>query len=91
VKLLDLPGSVKSFRPRKAYYFGFKKRDLVKTKDYGVQSIKSVRSSGSFTLGNEKTSSYKYCKILQRCDGFSYSLSNLTLEEPARQLAERPS
>lgn len=81
---LDKYGFPKSYSPRQKYFFGFMSGDMVKAnipngkyKGVWFGSV-ACRSSGSFNINLKKGRIQgvhnKYCKLIQKADGYKYSL-----------------
>lgn len=78
---VDSSGFPRSYRPRQKQVYGFQTGDLVRAE---VPSGKkagnhvgrvAVRSNGSFRVGKVDGISWRYCRLLQRADGFAYVAS----------------
>jgi len=61
--------------PRKKVSYGFKTGDIVSTPK-GMGRI-AVRSTGHFSLNGRNTVKHNQCRLLQRADGYNYTLSAL--------------
>ncbi len=72
----DKYGFPRLYMPRVKIVLGFKTGDIVKS-PRGTGRI-SVRSNGYFHLktnkGKTTTIKHNLCKLLQRCDGYSYQI-----------------
>lgn len=77
----DKYGFPRQYRARLGYFQGFKSGDIVKTDKYGIKSIVSVRAKGSFTLENKKSISPKKCKLVQRCNGYTYNIEKIKIRK----------
>ena len=60
--------------PRKKIFYGFKTGNIVQT-PFGVGRI-AVRSTGYFALNGKVTIKHTQCCLLQRADGYNYTLSS---------------
>lgn len=79
-------GIINKHLPRQKAFFGFQTGDIVsaevtKGKKIGTYLGRvAVRSSGNFNIATKdgvvQGINYKYCKVLQRSDGYSYQVDN---------------
>lgn len=79
-------GIITKYLPRQKAFFGFKTGDIVIAEVTKGKKIGSyvgrvaVRSNGNFNIttkdGVVQGINYKYCKVLQRSDGYSYQIDN---------------
>ena len=87
---LDRYGFPRAYLPRQKYFFGFMSGDMVKAvvtegKKIGtyVGSV-ACRNVGYFNInllkGRVQSISYKYCKIIQKSDGYKYIVERRELE-----------
>jgi len=84
---LDKYGFPRGRRSRQKFYFGFRTGDMVKAvipkgkyKGTWVGSV-VCRKRGNFDIkvlsGKRQSVSYKYCKIIQRFDGYKYMIKKI--------------
>ena len=83
----DAYGFPRLYMPRQKYFFGFMTGDMVKAivtkgKKQGVYyGTVACRSTGSFNIktsnGIMQGISYKYCKVVQRLDGYNYHIKKV--------------
>ncbi len=89
---LDKYGFPRSYLPRQKYFFGFQSGDMVKAvvpkgkyKGTWYGSI-ACRSTGSFNInlikGRVQGINHKYCQIVQKSDGYKYTLERREMELP---------
>jgi len=83
----DAYGFPRLYMPRQKYFFGFMTGDMIKAivtkgKKQGVYyGTVACRSTGSFNIktsnGIMQGISYKYCKVVQRLDGYNYHIKKV--------------
>lgn len=89
----DAYGFPRIYLPRKKMHFGFQTGDMVKAvvtkgKKVGTYVDRvAVRSSGSFNIGKVQGIGWRYCRSVQRNDGYSYSIKIANKKEEARLAA----
>lgn len=81
-------------------HFGFRTGDIVRAtvptgkKVGSYQGRVAVRSSGSFNIqtatGTVQGIAHRHCRILQRADGYAYSLQCPTPQTSNREASSRP-
>ncbi len=77
---VDASGFPRGYRMRQKTVHGFQTGDLVRAevprgKHAGIRSGRVVvRASGSFRVGEADGISWRYCRLLQRADGYEYTL-----------------
>jgi len=89
---LDKYGFPRSYLPRQKYFFGFMSGDMVKAivpkgKNKGIwYGSVACRSTGSFNINLKKGMvqgiNHKYCQIVQKSDGYKYTLERREMELP---------
>lgn len=89
---LDKYGFPRSYLPRQKYFFGFMSGDMVKAivpkgKNKGIwHGSVACRSTGSFNINLKKGRiqgiNHKYCQIVQKSDGYKYTLERRETELP---------
>jgi hypothetical protein len=82
--IADKYGFPRSYLPRQKYFFGFMSGDMVKAivpkgKNKGIwYGSVACRSTGSFNInlkkGRVQGINHKYCQIVQKSDGYKYTL-----------------
>jgi hypothetical protein len=90
---VDVAGFPRGYLTRAKRLRGFSTGDLViarvpehlKTVGVHVGRV-AVRASGAFRIGNADGINAKYCTVLQRADGYSYTLRNDTYRGGASSL-----
>ena len=83
----DVYGFPRMYMPRQKYFFGFMTGDMVKAivtkgKKQGIYyGTVACRSTGSFNIktrnGIVQGINYKYCKVVQRLDGYNYHIKKV--------------
>jgi len=87
--VLDRYGFPRGYRKRRKLFYGFQTGDMIKAfvsegKYKGIwKGTVACRESGYFDIKNRAGKriaqgiSYKYCKVIQRFDGYCYDLEQI--------------